>query len=74
MTRGWKRIGMLVGASLGAGALSRFGLSGGFSQSAGSAQDGFFQVLEGRLHAGELVATESALFLGNVRTSAGGSQ
>jgi hypothetical protein len=36
-------------------------------------QDGFFQVLEG-LHAGGLVATESALFLGNVLTSAGTSQ
>ena len=38
----------------------------------GLQQDGFSQVLEG-LHAGELVATESALFLGNVLTSTGAS-
>jgi len=38
----------------------------------GLQHDGFSQVLEG-LHAGELVATESALFLGNVLTSAGAS-
>jgi len=39
MTGGWKRIGILVGVSLGAGALLGFGLSGGFSQSAGSARE-----------------------------------
>jgi len=38
----------------------------------GLQHDGFSQVLEG-LDAGELVATESALFLGNVLTSAGAS-
>ena len=38
----------------------------------GLQQDGFSQVLEG-LRGGELVATESALFLGNVLTSAGAS-
>jgi len=35
----------------------------------GLQQDGFVQIVEG-LQAGELVATESALFLGNVLTSA----
>jgi cobalt-zinc-cadmium efflux system membrane fusion protein len=35
----------------------------------GLQQDGFDQILEG-LQAGELVATESALFLGNLVTSA----
>jgi len=39
----------------------------------GLQQDGFDQILEG-LQAGELVATESALFLGNMRTSADPSQ
>jgi len=38
----------------------------------GLQHDGFSQVLEG-LDAGERVATESALFLGNVLTSAGAS-
>jgi len=35
----------------------------------GLQQDGFAQIVEG-LQAGELVATESALFLGNILTSA----
>ena len=38
----------------------------------GLQQEGFDQILEG-LQAGELVATESALFVGNMRTSAGSS-
>jgi cobalt-zinc-cadmium efflux system membrane fusion protein len=38
----------------------------------GLQQDGFSQVLEG-LEAGERVATESALFLGNVLASGGAS-